>query len=78
LLTPFFWIKTMKRLKKEHIGTLVYIPMLGKQIEVTEANAKVIMGYGLHNLFEENKPTAQPKKTKVSRVKTVKDDDSNK
>lgn len=68
----------MKRLKQEHIGALIYIPMLGKQIEATEENAAVLIGYGHHNLFQEDAPQKPKRKTKVKHVAPAKDDDPRK
>ena len=66
----------MKKLKKDVIGSLVYIPMLGRQIEATEENSRSLMAHGMQHLFEDAQPVKAPRKTKVKTVNPDTGDDS--
>ena len=66
----------MEKLKQSAIGSFVYIPMLGKQIEATEENAGSLMAHGMHHLFEDAQPVKAPRKTKVKTVNPDTGDDS--
>ena len=65
----------MKRLKQKHIGSKVYIPRLGKQIEVTEENADSLRLHGQVDLFEDVPAKKATKVTTVKPKRAKKNDD---